>query len=104
MALGMYSDDFYAANRPYQSIYLSDTDYPAGTEPLSLTIRTDVTREEHELLSAIREYNRAADVQTDADTVLEKARNEMNEANAATEEARWELDEAMRAVKHGYAY
>lgn len=103
MALGMYNEDFYAATRTYP---VGDSDYWTTAKPLDLTptIRTDITREEHELLLAIREYNRATDVNNEAEDVLEKAREDANSTRIATSDARFELDEAMRAVKHGYAY
>jgi exonuclease VII small subunit len=98
MTFGMYSPEFYA------SPFAPNDYYDGKITDLSLTVNVNVSSEEHDLLLAVREYNRAVDVAKETDTVLEKARDEASEAMLAKSDARFELDEAMSAVRHSTAY
>jgi hypothetical protein len=81
-------------------------DLPDDDKPLdmpldfTMTVRTDLSHEEHALVLTLREFNRAADLSAEAEDVLEKATNEADDARWVKDDARRDFDLALDDVKH----
>lgn len=79
-------------------------DMPGDMSDLSMTVRTDITRDELELLTTLREYNEAIDISAKADEVRDAAEDEAADAHWNKNNAKSNFDAALDSVKHAGHY
>jgi hypothetical protein len=77
------------------------SEFEADVTPgLSMTVRTDISRDELELLVTLREYNTAIDASAEADAARDEAEDMAADARWEKNDARQNFTAALEAVKH----
>jgi hypothetical protein len=103
MAIGFGTDRAgYSDDAKWASDYCTPTTVLRGLD--DATVRTDLSRDEHELIIAVREYNTVKDASDAADKALQDAREVADDARWEKDDAQEDFRRALKAVKHGTSY